>query len=179
MRYLWDALCTAYPHLEFGAVTKGDRVFRDLVLGRIIEPTSKVDSLRVIEEVGVEPASYATVKRRLPDYARPSWRQKLSAACAAHAGLGPASLMLYDVVVASSSMAASVIVTPNSIVRMIVSATTDDGQAVAFGKGHLGGVAVSVGACIVTHRGPTSPKRHEPAHRDVAKLRCTLDYEEP
>jgi hypothetical protein len=33
-----------------------------------------------------------------------------------------------------------VIVTPNSIVRMIVSATTDDGQAVASGTGHLGGV---------------------------------------
>ncbi len=38
-----------------------------------------------------------------------------------------------------SSTAASVIVTPNSIVRIIVSATTDGGQAVAFDKGHLGG----------------------------------------
>jgi hypothetical protein len=36
--------------------------------------------------------------------------------------------------------AASVIVTPNSMVRMIVSATTDGGQAVAFDTGHLGGV---------------------------------------
>jgi hypothetical protein len=33
-----------------------------------------------------------------------------------------------------------VIITPNSIVRMIVSATTDGGQAVAAGSGHLGGV---------------------------------------
>ena len=39
-----------------------------------------------------------------------------------------------------SSTAASVIITPNSIVRMIVSATTDGGQAVASGTGHLGGV---------------------------------------
>jgi len=44
------------------------------------------------------------------------------------------------IVVAFSSTAASVIVTPNSMVRMIVSATTDGGQAVASGKGHLGGV---------------------------------------
>ena len=43
-------------------------------------------------------------------------------------------------VVAFSSTAASVIVTPNSMVRMIVSATTDGGQAVASGKGHLGGI---------------------------------------
>jgi hypothetical protein len=45
---------------------------------------------------------------------------------------------------------------------MIVSATTDEGQAVAFGKGHLGGVPVEVGAGTLTHRGPVSPKRHDP-----------------
>jgi len=72
-------------------------VFRHLVLARIIEPASKVDSVRVLEEAGVASASYATVKRRLPEYAQEAWRQRLSAACAAHAGLGPASLVLYDV----------------------------------------------------------------------------------
>jgi hypothetical protein len=30
-------------------------------------------------------------------YARDTWRQQISAACAAHAGLGPASLVLFDV----------------------------------------------------------------------------------
>jgi hypothetical protein len=45
-------------------------------------------------------------------------------------------------VVAFSSTGASVIVTPNSIVRMIVSATTDGGQTVTFDKGHLGRVGV-------------------------------------
>ena len=75
----------------------GDEVFRDLVLARIIEPVSKLDSLRVLEEAGVAAASYRTVKRRLPAYAKDSWRQQISAACAAHAGLGPASLVLYDV----------------------------------------------------------------------------------
>ena len=37
------------------------------------------------------PASYATVKRRLPRYAKPGWRQALAAVSAAHARLGPAS----------------------------------------------------------------------------------------
>ena len=41
--------------------------------------------------------SYATVKRRLRTYAQPGWRQSLAAACAAHAGLGPATLVLFDV----------------------------------------------------------------------------------
>jgi hypothetical protein len=57
--------------LGFESVTKGDTVFRDLVLARIIEPTSKIDAERVLTELGVEPASYATVKRRLPIYAKP------------------------------------------------------------------------------------------------------------
>jgi hypothetical protein len=97
MSHLWDALCVAYRVLGFESATKADNIFRDLVLARIIEPTSKVDAARVLTEVGVDAASYATVKRRLPIYAQPSWRHALSAACAAHAGLGPASLVLYDV----------------------------------------------------------------------------------
>ncbi len=98
MTHLWDGLCAAYRVLGFESVTKGDNVFRDLVLARIIEPTSKIDAARVLTEVGVEPASYATLKRRLPIYAQPSWRQSLAAACARHAGLGPASAWcLFDV----------------------------------------------------------------------------------
>jgi hypothetical protein len=83
--------------LGFDHAAGGDAVFRQLVLARIIEPVSKLDSGRVLEEAGVVPASYATLKRRLPAYATETWRRRLSAACAAHAGLGPASLVLYDV----------------------------------------------------------------------------------
>jgi hypothetical protein len=97
MTHLWDALCAAYRILGFESATKGDNVFRDLVLARIIEPSSKIDAERVLSEVGVEPASYATVKRRLPIYAQPQWRQALAAASARRAGLGPASLVLFDV----------------------------------------------------------------------------------
>jgi len=80
-----------------GEAAGGDEVFRDLVLARIIEATSKQDSLRVLAETGLEPVSYRTIKRRLPVYAEPGWRQQLAAACAAHARLGPASLVLFDV----------------------------------------------------------------------------------
>ena len=97
MTHLWGGLCAAYRALGFEAVTQGDNVFRDLVLARIIEPTSKIDTARVLSEVGVDAASYATLKRRLPIYATPAWRQSLAAATARHARLGPASLVLYDV----------------------------------------------------------------------------------
>ena len=97
MGCLLDALERGYRVLGLDAAAGGDGVFRDLVLARIIEPVSKLDSLRVLEEAGVTPASYRTVERRLPAYAREEWRQRLSEACAAHAKLGPASLVLYDV----------------------------------------------------------------------------------
>ena len=97
MGHLLDALGRGYDMLGFARATAGDEMFRQLVLARIIEPASKLDSLRVLEEAGEAPASYATLKRRLPAYARASWRNKLSAACAAHARLGPASLVLFDV----------------------------------------------------------------------------------
>jgi hypothetical protein len=97
MEHLWDALAHAYVVLGFDQAAGGDEVFRNLVLARIIEPTSKLDSLRVLEEVGVGPPAYRTLTRRLRVFAADSWRQKVAAACAAHAGLGPASLVLYDV----------------------------------------------------------------------------------
>ena len=95
--HLVDAVERAYRVLGLEDAAGGDEVFRHLVLARIIEPTSKQDSLRVLEEAGVRPVSYPTLNRRLPAYAREEWRQRLSAACAAHARLGPASLVLYDV----------------------------------------------------------------------------------
>jgi hypothetical protein len=95
MAHLWDALVQAYEALGFPNATRGDVVFPDPA--RILEPTGKLDSPRVLTEAVVEPASYPTVKRRLPAYAEQSWRRVLPAACAQHAELGPASLVLYDV----------------------------------------------------------------------------------
>ena len=97
MGHLWDALCRAYDALGFTTAAGGDVVFRDLVLARIIEPTSKLDSLRVLGEVGIEAVTYRTLTRRLPVFATPQWRRALAGACASHAALGPASLVLYDV----------------------------------------------------------------------------------
>jgi hypothetical protein len=97
MGHLWDALACGYAVLGLERAAGGDEVFRDLVLARIIEPTSKLDAARVLEEAGIVPASYPTICRRLRAYARDAWRQQLAGACVARAGLGPASLVLYDV----------------------------------------------------------------------------------
>ena len=94
---LWDALGLAYTRLGFDAACGQDEVFKALVLARLIEPTSKLDTIRVLEEIGVAAPSYPTINRRLPGYATDEWRQQLARACAAHVGLGPATLVLYDV----------------------------------------------------------------------------------
>lgn len=97
MGRLLDAISTVYRQLSFHLVPGADQVFEQLVTARIIEPTSKQDAARVLEEAGAQAASYPTVKRRLPSYAQSEFRNGLSGACAARADLGPSALLLYDV----------------------------------------------------------------------------------
>ena len=52
---LWRVLINAYRQLGFDQV--GDEVFTSLVAVRIVEPTSKLDTVRVLGELG--PASPA------------------------------------------------------------------------------------------------------------------------
>ncbi len=92
---LWDALAGVYDRLGF-AVLK-DETFKALVLGRIIEPTSKVDTLRVLAEVGVWVPSISTVKRCLQRVIERDYRDAISAACYAHATTGGVlGMVLYD-----------------------------------------------------------------------------------
>jgi len=76
MSHLVNSLERGYRVLGFEDAAGEDDVFQHLVLARIIEPPSKFESLRVPEEAGVAPASYATVERRLPAYAQEEWRQR-------------------------------------------------------------------------------------------------------
>jgi hypothetical protein len=67
MTHLWDGLCSTCRVLGFESVTEGDKVFRDLVLARIIEPTSKIDAARVLREVGGTPLPQRPHQSRRPD----------------------------------------------------------------------------------------------------------------
>ncbi|MCK2200997.1 IS1634 family transposase [Corynebacterium callunae] len=95
--YLLDCIDTCYQRLGLDTATGKDEVFLDLVRARIIQPGSKFDSIETLAEVGITSASYATIKRRLPDYATDSFRQLLSQSLVAHAGIGAGSFILYDV----------------------------------------------------------------------------------
>ena len=87
-------MCLAYAGLGFDIACGHDEVFQALVLARVIEPVSKLDTIRVLEEIGILAPSYRTIAWRLPGYASDEWRQRLAQACAAHVGLGPATLVI-------------------------------------------------------------------------------------
>lgn len=95
--HLLHAIHAAYNELGFDAATRDDQVFRDLVTARIVHPGSKVDSIETLAELGVASASYRTIQRRLPTYSTDDFRDRLTQACASHAGIGPGVLVLYDV----------------------------------------------------------------------------------
>ena len=95
-RVLFDALAGVYADLGFDSL--GDGVFRDLVIARVVEPTSLLDVGRVLRDLGQRPASYMTMRRTLGRAQRGGYRDRVAAACFEHASTaGDLSLVLYDV----------------------------------------------------------------------------------
>jgi Transposase DDE domain len=93
---LYDALAGVYASLGFEAV--GDEVFRDLVIARVVEPTSLLDVDRVLAELGRTSASLSTRKRTLRRACAGGYRDQIAAACFVHArSSGDVSLVIYDV----------------------------------------------------------------------------------
>ena len=94
---LWDVLTSAYDRLGFGTI--GDEAFRSLVLARIVEPTSKADTIRVLDEVGVPAPALRTIFRALARCVERDYRSILATACMRHSAstaAGRLSLVLYD-----------------------------------------------------------------------------------
>lgn len=88
-KHLWDALSAGYQAVGFWRATGCDAVFKQLVLGRLVEPVSEFDTIRVLGEMGISAASYAAIKRRLSVFSEPQWRRRFAVACASHVNLGP------------------------------------------------------------------------------------------
>jgi transposase len=75
-----------------------DDVFEALVLARIIEPTSKVAAIGVLEEIGVAAPHRNTMNASLKRCIERDYRDTLAKACMDHSSMDRrASLVLYDV----------------------------------------------------------------------------------
>lgn len=93
---LWQVLTDVYARLGFNVVD--DAAFAQLVLARVVEPTSKADSLRVLDDLGIAHASLRTMFRTLKRAGQGGYRDQVATACFAHASTaGDVSLCLYDV----------------------------------------------------------------------------------
>ncbi len=93
---LWNVLIGAYARLGFDILA--DEAFRAMVLARVIEPTSKADTVRVLDEIGAPAPAVRTLFRSLARCEKRDYREKLATGCLAHATRGGAlGLVLYDV----------------------------------------------------------------------------------
>ena len=92
---VWEALEAVYASLGFDQIA--DEAFKALVLARIIEPTSKADTVRVLAELGVPGPSRVTFMRCLKRVIERDYRTVIATACYAHATQrGGLALVLYD-----------------------------------------------------------------------------------
>ena len=93
---LWEVLAAAYRRLGFDAID--DEAFQALVLARIIEPTSKLAAVGVLDEIGVPAPHRNTFTAALRRCIARDYRSVLACACTAHARRsGPLALVCYDV----------------------------------------------------------------------------------
>jgi hypothetical protein len=95
-RLLIEVITTAWRTLGFDVIE--DESFFQLVLARLVEPTSIRDAVRVLDELGVVPAHRNTFTATLRRCASRDYRDQVATACFNHAATaGDVSLVLYDV----------------------------------------------------------------------------------
>lgn len=95
-RLLHDSLMGIYSELGFNELS--DETFAALCIARLVEPTSKLDSIRVLEGLGISPPSNTSIHRCLKRIIKDKYQDKLSKLCFAYASRGRGiSLVLYDV----------------------------------------------------------------------------------
>lgn len=95
-RLLVEVIEAAWTDLGFDVIA--DEAFFQLVLARLVEPTSMSDSGRVLEDLGVKPVHRNTFVATLRRCGQRGYRDQVATACFKHAlTSGDVSLCLYDV----------------------------------------------------------------------------------
>jgi hypothetical protein len=97
MGQLWEALSHGYAVLGFDRAAGGMRCSGSWCWPGSSSRPASWTVRGCWRKWGSPRRRMPRLKRRLPVYAKESWRGRLAAACAVRAGLAPASLVLYDV----------------------------------------------------------------------------------
>src|SRR5665811_1463091 len=154
---LWQVLTDAYRHLGFDVL--GDEAFRAMVLARLVEPTSKADTGRVLEELGVPAVHVNTLHAALRRSRERDYRGRLATACLAHSArtTGRVAMVLYDVTTLHFE-----------------NADEDDLRRVGMSKEHRVDPQVQVGLLVDPGGFPPVSYTHLRAHETVLDLVCRL-----
>ena len=94
-RLLFDLLKNQYLKLGFDELR--DDIFAYLCIARLVEPVSKLDSLRVLEELGITALSKDQLYRCLRKIIARDYRKTIAEQCFSYANTLGINLVLYDV----------------------------------------------------------------------------------
>lgn len=93
--FMFTSLQEVYRILRF--VELKDETFEQLVLARLVEPVSKLDTIRILEELGLKTPSYTGIHRCLKRIIKHEYRAHLAKLCLKVSNPKHLSLLLYDV----------------------------------------------------------------------------------
>ena len=97
-RLLWEVLHGAYRRLGLGEAVGGERAFEQMVLARLVDPSSKAQVPCVLGDLGLESVSVRTLFRSLGRCGQRGYRQAISGALFEHVtNTSGLALCLYDV----------------------------------------------------------------------------------
>jgi hypothetical protein len=92
---LWQVLRQQFTRLGFDQIS--DDIFIALCIARLVEPTSKIDSLRVLADLGINQFDKNQLFRCLQNIIEKDYRSTICQLCFKHSTSHGLSLLLYDV----------------------------------------------------------------------------------
>jgi len=95
-KYLYDTLSRVYDKLKLDELR--DEIFRQIVIARIIKPSSKLETVEILKKLQLEYAvSNSSIWRCLRRAIKESYRDEISDRFIKFVGIRRATLLLYDV----------------------------------------------------------------------------------
>jgi hypothetical protein len=94
-KYLFEVVGEVFNKLKFKEIE--DETFKRLTLSQIIEPTSKADSIRVLNGLGIQAPTDKEIRCSLKRTIKKDYRKLIGDKCCEYIGIEEARLLLYDV----------------------------------------------------------------------------------
>jgi hypothetical protein len=94
-KYLYDRVSEVYDKLRISVV--GDEVFKQITIARIIMPASKLETIEILEDLGLKAPSNSGIHRSLRNSIKLNYRERISEGFIRYADIKGARILLYDV----------------------------------------------------------------------------------